>query len=357
MPSAPPTVSVVMPAYNVAAFIDDAIRSVRGQTFEDFELLVIDDGSGDETRSIVQRHLDDPRIRLIEQPNRGLAGARNTGILAARGRYVALLDSDDRWRPSKLAHHVSHLEANPDVGVSFDPAAFIDEHGVPLGLVQTPRLTDITVDHILKRNPVGNGSAAVIRRAALDAIAFRPLEGPGSDRLCFFDESFRQSEDIECWVRMALTTPWRFQGLDRVLTEYRVGDHGLSANIERQFESWRRMRDKMAQLDPDIVRRHGRAAEAYQCRYLARRAVRARDAGTALRLMGRAWRVGPGALLAEPKRTLITQGAALVLWLLPRAVFTGLEAVALKAIGRARARRGQAPAEGSVATVSGETRG
>lgn len=336
-----PTVSVVMPAYNVAPFIGAAIRSVLDQRFTDFELIIIDDGSTDDTLRVVDPFLRDPRVLVVPQKNRGLAGARNTGILEARGRYVALLDSDDTWRPEKLARHVAHLEANPDVGVSFDPAAFMDEAGRPLGLIQTPRLTGIDAAHILKRNPVGNGSAAVIRREALDAIAFRRDWGPGSDRLCYFDESFRQSEDIECWMRIALTTPWRFQGVAEVLTDYRVSAHGLSANVERQFQSWSCMRDKMTMIDPAFMARHGRAAEAYQRRYLARRAVRSRDGATALRLMAQAWRVAPLALVAEPRRTAITQAAALVLALMPMNVFSAAERLALSLAAR-RTPEGQA---------------
>ncbi|HZV11070.1 MAG TPA: glycosyltransferase family 2 protein, partial [Novosphingobium sp.] len=93
-----PTVSVIMPVYNVEPYVAEAITSVLAQTYADFELIIVDDGGQDRSVEICQG-FEDPRIRIVHQANRGLAGARNTGILAARGRYLAFLDSDDRWLP------------------------------------------------------------------------------------------------------------------------------------------------------------------------------------------------------------------------------------------------------------------
>ncbi|MBT8087911.1 MAG: glycosyltransferase family 2 protein, partial [Gammaproteobacteria bacterium] len=201
-----PKISVVIPAYNVAAFIEDAINSVLGQTHRDFEVIVVDDGSPDDTASIVKR-FDDPRIRLVSQPNRGLAGARNTGIRCADGEYVAFLDADDLWRPTKLEEHVRHLDENPELGVSYSTSQFIDEAGAPLNLFQKPKLSGIDAADLLLRNPVGNGSAPVIRKAALKDIESRDARY-GNPEPVYFDPDFKQSEDIECWVRIATTTKW-----------------------------------------------------------------------------------------------------------------------------------------------------
>ncbi len=327
--SAIPSVSVVMPAYNVSPFIEDSIRSVLAQTWTDFELIVVDDGSTDESAALAEA-FEDPRINVIRQGNRGLAGARNTGIETARAPVIAFLDSDDLWMPTKLEAHMAHLAANSEVGVSFDPARMMDDKGVPLGLTQTPKRRAIDPSDIFSRNPVGNGSAPVIRRACLDDIAYRPEAGnPASDRVCWFDESFRQSEDIECWMRIALTTAWRFQGLDEALTWYRISDKGLSANVERQFESWQRMSAKVAALAPAFHGTFGSLAEAYQLRYLARRAVRSRDGRKALSLALRAVRGEPGILWREPRRTLVTLGAALFLRCAPLGFYRAIETVAL----------------------------
>ena len=200
-----PTFSVVIPLYNTERYIADALNCVANQTFPDFEVIVVNDQSNDHGPAIATRFAAaDNRFRVVSQENRGLAGARNTGIRESRGRYIALLDADDLWDAEKLAKHFAHLEANPRVGVSYAPSRMIDEDGRLLRATQWPRLDNVDAEHVFCRNPVGNGSAAVLRRAALDDIAFT-IDAPEGNRVCWFDESFRQSEDIECWSRMAAT--------------------------------------------------------------------------------------------------------------------------------------------------------
>jgi glycosyltransferase involved in cell wall biosynthesis len=310
-----PRVSVIMPVYNVEDYVAEAVESVLAQSFTDFELLIIDDGGTDRSIEICKT-FDDPRIRIISQPNRGLAGARNTGILHARGEFIALLDSDDRWRPEKLLLHVIHLDAAPDVGVSYSGSRFIDANGAPLRQAQRPKLKHVTEADILCRNPVGNGSAAVIRRSVLARVAFRHPED--ENRLCHFDESFRQSEDIELWVRLALSANCKFDGIKGLMTEYRVVAGGLSANIVRQYESWSRMLAKAERIDPAFVAKHGARARAYQLRYLSRRSVQLGDGSFALSLFGEAMKVSTLPLFEEPKKTATTFVAAhLARWLSP----------------------------------------
>ena len=304
----PHPVSVVMPVYNVEAYVGEAITSVLDQSFTDFELILVDDGGTDRSVEIC-RSFTDPRIRLISQTNRGLAGARNTGIAAATGRYIAFLDSDDRWLPEKLALHVIHLDNNPQVGVSFSPSRFIDPHGQPMRLTQSPKLTNITPEDIFCRNPVGNGSAPVIRRTALEKVAFFQAADP--DRICYFDETLRQSEDIEMWLRLALVGGEMFAGIPPALTEYRVGGGGLSSQVVRQYQCWEGVVIRLAGYAPDFAVQHVDRARAYQLRYLARRAVQLGDHGLALALMREALASSLKPLVEEPGRTLITLGAAL----------------------------------------------
>jgi glycosyltransferase involved in cell wall biosynthesis len=105
-------VSVIIPVYKTEKYVEAAVASVLNQTYQNLEIIVVDDGSPDDSLKLV-RQFDDPRIRIIEQENRGLAGARNTGIRHAVGEYIAFLDSDDVWLPEKLAKHVKHLETCP----------------------------------------------------------------------------------------------------------------------------------------------------------------------------------------------------------------------------------------------------
>lgn len=305
-----PKASIIVPAYNVAATIADTLRSLLAQSFADFEIIVVDDGSSDRTVPVV-RSFGDRRIRLVQQPNRGLAGARNTGISHATGDYIGFCDSDDLWRPTKLAAHVAHLEANPQVGLSFSGSELIDAAGCALGLAQAPRLTGITAQQVFLFNPVGNGSSAVMRRATLDAIAFRPSGEPLRD--WYFDERFRQSEDIECWLRLALTTDWRIEGVPGLLTRYRIVAGALSSATDRQFASWERMVDKLSAIAPGFFATHAPAARALQNRYLARRAVSSGDGAEALIRLRAAFAASPAALLRHPAKTATTTGAALVL--------------------------------------------
>lgn len=315
-----PTISVIMPVYNVEAYVADAICSVLDQSFSDFELLVVDDGGADASIEIC-RLFTDPRIRIISQQNRGLAGARNTGIRNAKGKYIAFIDSDDLWAPRKLSVHVAHLERCAHVGVSYAASALVDDNGAPIGVVQSPKLHHIRNEDIFLRNPIGNGSAPVIRRETLEAITYFN----GIREECWFDESFRQSEDIECWMRIALTTNWAFEGIDEVLTFYRVNEGGLSANILKQFESWKRMSAKVKATAPSFHAKWARLSEAFQLRYLARRAARMRSGRTALWLSLRAMVCDLQMTMREPKKTLTTLAAACALCALPRELYERFE--------------------------------
>ncbi|MEE3718042.1 glycosyltransferase family 2 protein [Tumidithrix elongata RA019] len=321
-------VSAIVPVYKVEAYIAETIQSVLAQTFQDFELIIVDDESPD--RSIeIAREFDDPRIQIVQQKNRGLAGARNTGIRHAKGEYIALLDSDDLWLPQKLEKHIQHLECNPLVGVSYCPSAFIDELGKPLGIKQTPKLTGITPAQVLCRNPIGNGSAPVIRREVFDAIKFQ-ANLYGSEEDFYFDDTFRQSEDIECWLRIALQTNWQFEGIPEALTLYRVNAGGLSANMMKQYEAWERAIAKAQIYAPEFIAKWGQIAKAYQLRYLARRAVRNRDGKAAIKLLHQAlgchWKI----ILEEPKRTIQTMLAAYFLFLFPLSFYQAIESFTLK---------------------------
>ena len=326
-----PTVSVIMPVYNVEEYVADAVCSVLDQTYKNFELIIVDDGGADASMEIC-RLFNDHRIRIVSQKNRGLAGARNTGIREAGGQYLAFLDSDDIWDPRKIATHVVHLRKNPILGVSYSPSILIDDCGQEIGVIQAPKLTEVRAEDVFLRNPVGNGSAPVIRRNALDDIEFKNDLGEA----CWFDENFRQSEDIECWMRIALDTNWKFEGVEKPLTFYRVNECGLSANIMKQFESWKRMCLKVECAHPQFYQEWAQLSEAFQLRYLARRAARMRCGTVALKLTWRAiWR-DLTIMLREPKKTLSTFAAACALCILPRGLYERAEHAALMHLSAAK---------------------
>ena len=310
MTNTSPTFSVVVPAYNVASTIHETLVAISNQTFSDFEIVVVDDGATDATPNILKAYAD-PRLRVIRQINRGLAGARNTGIHQAKGEYIAFCDGDDIWEPEKLELHLAHFESDSNVGISFAGSSMIDEDGNALKISQCPKLTDIGAADVFKRNPIGNGSAAVIRREALDCIAYRPSHE--TERDWWFDEMMRQSEDIDAWMRFILASDWKIEGIPGLLTRYRIQSGGLSANLARQFETWTRMCDKVWATSPEFAKRHAPVAESYQLRFLARRAFMMRDGATAASLALRSIATSRVPLIDEPAKTLITLVAAVAL--------------------------------------------
>lgn len=307
-----PVASIIVPAYNVEKTLPETIAALLRQTLADFEIIIVNDGSSDGTAQLADSYQSDRRVRVIHQRNRGLAGARNTGVAAAEGQFIGFCDADDLWEPEKLVTHVIHLRRNPKVGVSYSGSALIDDAGALLGTAQRPRLEGITAAHILKRNPVGNGSAPVIRRDVFEAIAYRPQHETLRD--WYFDETLRQSEDIECWLRIAITTDWTFEGVPGLLTRYRIARGALSGNTDRQFATWQQMIDKLTPLAPKLFAKHTNAARAYQLRYLARRAICDRDADRAVTLVKAAFRQSLRPLIEEPVKSTVTLGAALVLY-------------------------------------------
>jgi glycosyltransferase involved in cell wall biosynthesis len=330
-------VSVIIPVYRVEKYIGAAVESVREQTYKNFEMLIVDDGSPDRSVEICQQFTD-PRIKIIRQENRGLAGARNTGIRHAQGEYLAFLDGDDLWLPEKLEKHVEHLGNLPDVGVSFSRSAFIDEAGKFLGTYLMPKLKEITPPCLLRENPVGNGSSAVIRREVFEAIRFQDnLYGTVED--FYFDEHFRQSEDIECWLRIAIQTTWEIEGIPEALTLYRVNLGGLSANLLKQLEYLERVIEKTRSYAPELIAQWEGPAKAYLLRYLARSAVRMKAGTMAVKLVNRALAVHWRILSEEPRRTLLTLAAAYLLWLLPKLLYYRIEALGAKITGVTQKRR------------------
>ncbi len=308
-------VSVIIPVYNAEKYVAATIQSVLSQTYQNFEIIIIDDGSPDGSVGVCQL-FKDSRIKIIRQANRGLPGARNTGIRHASGDYLAFLDSDDIWLPEKLEKHIHHLNNSPTVGISFCYSAFINEKGNYTRLYQKPRkLYDITPSYVLCRNPVGNGSAAVIRREVFEDIKFQGnLHGIVENY--YFDERLRRAEDIECWLRISIQTHWRHEGIPEVLTLYRVTSSGLSANALQQLKALEDVVEKTRSYAPDIIARCEKVARAYHLRYTVRRLVSLGDGLTAVKLFNQVlanhWRI----LLEEPLKTLITGAAAYLLCLL-----------------------------------------
>ncbi|MEL7509805.1 MAG: glycosyltransferase family 2 protein [Cyanobacteria bacterium J06554_1] len=321
-------VSVVIPVFNAEKFVGKTISSVLAQTYSELEVIIVDDGSPDRSIEIC-RQFDDPRIRIIQQANRGLAGARNTGIRHAAGDYIALVDADDLWTDDKIAKHVSHLEKNSHVGISFSYSRLIDEDDNPTGLKQIPtKVKNITPDYILRRNPIGNGSSPVFKSKVFQDIEFTD-NLHGKEETFYFDESFKRAEDVECWLRIAVETDWVCEGIPELLTLYRINSGGLSANALAQYEYLEKIIDKYSKAYPDVLGDSVSLARAYFQRYIARRAVSMRDASLALQMLHKSIASDIRILFEEPRKTLITIGAVYFLCLTPTKLYTQIEQAAM----------------------------
>lgn len=214
-----PRVSVIVPACNVARYIGHTLESLTRQTWKDFEVLVVDDASSDETPEIVER-MAEPRIRLIRHAaNLGLSAARNTGIAHARGEYLALLDADDLAEPERLAAQVAALDADPGLMMVGSHVAVIDETGRKTGMVWK-RQTDpsLAAMQLLFRNTFS--AVVMFRRGAIPEGGYRSLP---------------MAEDYDFNVRVAARG--KVANLDRVLTRVRVRKGGLTQTRQAAMET------------------------------------------------------------------------------------------------------------------------
>ena len=310
-----PTVSIIMPVRNGASLVGDTVQSVLAQSFTDWELLVIDDGSTDQTIAVCEGFAD-PRIRVLNRNRQGFARARNAGIEVARGGLIAFLDAKDIWHPSKLMLHVIQLCAHSQIDVSFAASQPIDASGAIAGAASHPRLKHITPTDILVRNPLGPSSTAVVRRAALDRAASR--DNQDRSRLCWFDESFTQGEELDLWLRLAIAHGCRFEGIEGVLTQCRIDRQGPATNLARQFEAWQRAIEKVQVHAPVFVARYRAIAVASQLFGLARRAASQGDGSFAMSLFRQGVASEPSILIEAPIQSLRTVLAALAArWLAP----------------------------------------
>lgn len=190
-----PEVSVVIPVYNGASTIIRAVTSVLTQSFQDFELIVVDDGSVDATRALLTPYFD--RLTYIYQENQERSAARNRGIQASKGEYVAFLDADDWWHPLKLQQQVAVLQAHPGVALVYVQRVMVTTT-TPQNLILPGDLsyqvhTDFFPELAL-RDWVGSPSQVLVTRSALEKIGF-------------FDPALRQGEDWDLWLRIAAQYP------------------------------------------------------------------------------------------------------------------------------------------------------
>jgi len=217
-----PRVSVIVPAHNAEQTIVETICSVQAQTFSDFELIVIDDGSTDRTRERLEA-AGDSRLRILSYENAGACSARNRGIARATGEYLAFLDADDRWTPDKLQHQVAALQARAAAGVAYSWTRFVDQNGRDL-YEQRPLFFEGDVyRELLVANFTCSGSNVLVRRQAIEATGG-------------FDVSLKVSQDWEFCVRLAAR--WPFVVVPRHQILYRQWPGSWTWSISAAQDLW-----------------------------------------------------------------------------------------------------------------------
>ncbi|MEL6928881.1 MAG: glycosyltransferase family A protein [Cyanobacteria bacterium J06600_6] len=219
-----PTVSVIIPAYNAMNYLPEAIASVQGQTWKDYELLIVNDGSTDNLVNWVAGiQKRDSRLKLLSQTNRGVSAARNLGIAHSQGKYIAFLDADDLWSSTKLEQQVACLDRNLSVGLVDTWIWFADEAGCPLfsGGVDYP--VGKVWQRLLTENLIFCGSSPMIRRECFETAGQ-------------FDSELFMAEDWHMWVRLAAHYP--FQVIKSPLVRYRQARQSVSHRGRESLTKW-----------------------------------------------------------------------------------------------------------------------
>lgn len=218
-----PKVTVVIPAYNAMRYLPETMETALAQTFTDFEVLVVNDGSTDNTAEWVSQ-VTDPRVRIVSQENKGLAGARNTGIAHAKGEYIAYLDADDLWEPTKLEKQVRCLDENPEVGLVYTWTALADQYGKSTGRVISSHAEGNVWQELIEFNMVCCGSTPLIRRSCFDVVGL-------------FSPDVSPSDDWDMWLRIA--NKFSFGVVKEALIRYRQHPSNSSKNFQLMLDTSR----------------------------------------------------------------------------------------------------------------------
>jgi glycosyltransferase involved in cell wall biosynthesis len=266
-----PLVSVVMPVFNGAAFLDQAVESVLAQTYQAVELVAVDDGSTDGSAEILAR--SGSQVRVVRQANAGVSAARNTGISQAQGELIAFLDQDDWWLPEKVAGQVERLQSDDRIGLVHTAVTYFDEAlqrevGPQDPTARPEQMTDNCYESLLLGNPLVN-SSVMVRRTALEQVGGLDLRISGNT-----------VQDYDLWLRIA--EQYRFAHLPRRLTVFRLhGNQGhrdrramlgseldvlLRRRTEGEWRATRIGRRRLADLHDSLATAHFEAADAWRAR-------------------------------------------------------------------------------------------
>ena len=233
-----PDVSVIIPVYQCAHYLKSALDSVCAQTFTNYEVIVVNDGSDDtdEIERCLASRSD--RIIYLKQKNRGPSAARNAGLRVASGRFVAFLDADDYWEPNHLAEQMAFINRDPSIDLAYADAQMVGDLSVAAGrtfMEEIPSSGEVTFEGLLDERCTVLLSSVVARRREVMAVGM-------------FDESLRYAEDYDLWLRMAKRGA-RLAYQRKVLLHKRRHSQSLTADSKKLFESALHVLDKVGRSD------------------------------------------------------------------------------------------------------------
>jgi CMP-N-acetylneuraminic acid synthetase len=221
-----PGVTVYIVNHNYGRFVEKAIESVLGQTYRDFELIIIDDGSTDDSRTRIEQYADDPKIMAVFQQNKGLTVTNNIALRAAKGRYIMRLDADDWLDPHALMVMTDILDRDPSVGMVFPNYNLVDEEGHPLSTVRRHDFGTVTL-----LDQPAHGACTLIRRSCLDELGG-------------YDENLLCQDGVDLWIRFIQR--YRVSNVDLPLFYYRQHSASLTRNEDRLLSTRARILEKHA---------------------------------------------------------------------------------------------------------------
>ncbi len=228
-------VSIVIPAYNAMRYLPETLDNLLKQTYQDFEVIIVNDGSTDNIKDWLTT-ISDNRVQLISQENKGNSAARNKGISHAKGEYVAFLDADDLWEPSKLEKQVQVLDNYPQVGLVYTGVANIDPNGIPTGRILQTELEGNIWKELSKKNFIESSSVAMVRQECFEKV------GNFDCNLGSF------VEDWDLWLRIAVEYP--FKVIKEPLVYYRQHPNSTSKNWDAMEKSFKLVIEKAFKTAP-----------------------------------------------------------------------------------------------------------
>ncbi len=247
-----PEVSVIIPVFNLETFLQEAVDSVMGQTFRDFEIILVDDGSADRSHGIIEsyRQREPDRVRAIFQEHAGAAAARNAGIEMARGEWIAFLDGDDSWMPVKLEIQLSEARRDPRLNLLSTAAEIAGENRLLLEAI--PAGDHVKLELLLKGCFITLSSVLIRKELLADT---------------HFDETLPGAQDLDLYLRLADRVRYRF--MPEPLIRYRLRENAISdprgsrhAQLNSHYRILKREAQALAAADLPLFLRHRKELRA-----------------------------------------------------------------------------------------------